>query len=85
MLFHGLEAGKLLGPIGFVPRPVIRLDMNGPAGSTSKELLEGNIKIVLEGNAARHGIELKGVDSKSSFFSLMEEVAKRSPTIKPSS
>ncbi|MDR1308548.1 MAG: AAA family ATPase [Deltaproteobacteria bacterium] len=74
-LFRGLAAERYMDSPGFVPRPVIHLDMNRVAGSGDIGLLTERIRIMLEGNAARHDVKLEGVDCYSDFFSLMQNVS----------
>ncbi|MDR1039933.1 MAG: ATP-binding protein [Deltaproteobacteria bacterium] len=73
-LFQGLAAREHMESPLFVPRPVIRLDMSGPADSDSKALLEEEIMDLLGKNAKRHGVSVRGSSSAKAFSSLIEDV-----------
>ncbi|MDR1041870.1 MAG: AAA family ATPase [Deltaproteobacteria bacterium] len=77
-LFRGLAAEEHIGSPAFVPRPVIRLDMSGPADSDSKAILEERLTDQLKDNAERHGVSLRGSDSVGAFFFLIKDVHKTS-------
>ncbi|MDR1314725.1 MAG: AAA family ATPase, partial [Deltaproteobacteria bacterium] len=76
-LFRGLAVEELMSSPAFAPRPVIRLDMSIPADSKSVDILEENIKILLEANADRHQVSLRGPDYATAFFCLLNDVRKR--------
>ncbi|MDR1110648.1 MAG: AAA family ATPase, partial [Deltaproteobacteria bacterium] len=77
-LFRGLAAERSMDSPGFVPRPVIHLDMSAPSGADSKATLESNIADQLLLQARRHGVSLRGADSANVFLNLMVDVQEAS-------
>ncbi|MDR1110492.1 MAG: ATP-binding protein [Deltaproteobacteria bacterium] len=77
-LFEGLAAEKFMDSPGFVPRPVIHLDMSAPSGADSKATLESNIADQLLLQARRHGVALRGANSASVFLNLMVDIQEAS-------
>jgi hypothetical protein len=75
-LFQGLAAEEHMSSPAFVTRPVIKLDMSGPANSKSVDILEENIIDLLGGNAERHQVSLRGADYANTFFNLLKDVRK---------
>ncbi|MDR1313589.1 MAG: AAA family ATPase, partial [Deltaproteobacteria bacterium] len=75
-LFQGLAVEERMSSPAFVPRPVIKLDMSGPADSESVEILKENIMDLLGKNAERHQVSLHGADYANTFFNLLEDVRK---------
>ncbi|MDR1040928.1 MAG: AAA family ATPase, partial [Deltaproteobacteria bacterium] len=75
-LFRGLAAEEHIGSPAFVPRPVIRLDMSEPAGSSSKAIFEKRLGELLKDNAERHGVSLRDSDSPTAFSFLLRDVHK---------
>ncbi|MDR1041751.1 MAG: AAA family ATPase [Deltaproteobacteria bacterium] len=73
-LFQGLAAEKAMTSPDFMARPVIRLDMSGPAYSDSKTVLEERITGCLGVNAERHKVSLRGADSSDAFLRLIEDI-----------
>ncbi|MDR1041845.1 MAG: AAA family ATPase [Deltaproteobacteria bacterium] len=73
-LFRGLAAEEHMSSPGFIPRPVIRLDMNTVAGSRDIDILEKKILVRLEVNAGRHKVSQTGADSAETFLRLLEDV-----------
>jgi hypothetical protein len=73
-LFQGLAAAKNMRAKGFVPKPVIFMDMSGIAGSSSKEMLESGLLRLVQKNAAKHDVDVNGDNAAISFENLIENV-----------
>jgi hypothetical protein len=73
-LFQGLAAAKNMRAKGFVPKPVISMDMSRIAGSSSKEKLESGLLSLVRKNAARHDVDVNDDSVALSFGNLIEDV-----------
>ncbi|MDR1312832.1 MAG: AAA family ATPase [Deltaproteobacteria bacterium] len=77
-LFQGLAVEERMSSPAFVPRPVIRLDMSDVAESDSKKILKRNIIDILDHNAERHHVSLRGADYANALKYLLIDVRKAS-------
>jgi hypothetical protein len=73
-LFRGLAAEEAINSPNFVARPIIYLDMNLAAGSQTQEKLNSKLIAILNSNAKRHNVALKGNFPAGAFLSLLADV-----------
>ncbi|MDR1038400.1 MAG: AAA family ATPase, partial [Deltaproteobacteria bacterium] len=73
-LFRGLAVENYMNSPDFFARPVIWLDMSLAAAGTGTDILLKKIKVVLEINAERHNVSLRGDDFTTNFFYLLKDV-----------